>query len=66
MLTPSHMILSAKMEAAQSLLSKALLTALAIGGGTVAPSSSPRPLPQILPEHTGSLGSICFVVRRPG
>jgi len=69
---PARMILSAKMEAAQSLLSKALLTTLDFNNddGTVTPSSSsphPQHLSQIIPEqHTGSLGSICFVVRRPG
>lgn len=70
---PSRMILSAKMEAAQSLLSKALLASLDFNNnddGTVTPSSSsshPQPLSQILPQqHTGSRGSICFVVRRPG
>lgn len=63
---PSRMILSTKMEAAQSLLSKALLTALDINDGAITPSSSPQSLSQILPQQTGSSGSICFVVRRPG
>jgi len=66
MAIPSRMILSAKMEAAQSLLSKALLTALDIGDGAVTPSASAQPLGEILPRHAGSSGSVCFVVRRPG
>jgi hypothetical protein len=61
------MALSSKMEAAQSALSAALLTALDIGDdGVVKPSSAPEPFSTILPRLTGSSGSICFVVRRPG
>jgi len=63
---PSRMALSSKMEAAQSLLSKAILTALDIKDGGVSPASSPGPFSEVLPQHTGSSGSICFVVRRPG
>ena len=75
---PSRMVLSAKMEAAKSLLSNVLLTSLDIspnkrlsvaGSVTlspVTPSSTSEPLSQVLPKHTGSCGSICFVVRRPG
>lgn len=60
------MALSTKMEAAQSLLSKAILIALDIKDGIVNPSSSPQPLSELLPQHTGSSGSICYVIRRPG
>lgn len=67
MAIPSRMMLSSKMEAAQSLLSKALLTSLDISSeGVVTPSSTPEPLSQVVSKHTGSCGSICFVVRRPG
>ena len=61
-----RMTLSAKMEAAQSLLPDVLLTALNIHDGAVAPSASPQSLPHVLSRNTGSSGSICFVVRRPG
>ena len=75
---PSRMVLSAKMEAAKSLLSNALLTSLDVSDSPrlsvvnsvklspVTPSSTSEPLSQVLPKHTGSCGSICFVVRRPG
>jgi len=66
-----RMALTAKMEAAQETLSTALLTALEFGnnsssGDDVKPSLTSQPLSTILPRHTGSSGSICFVVRRPG
>jgi hypothetical protein len=61
-----RMALSSKMEAAQSALSAALLTALDVGDDGVVKPSSAEPLSAILPRHTGSSGSICFVVRRPG
>ena len=65
MAIPTRMALSAGMEAAQSALPKALLSALDINEGVVAPSS-PEPLSKVLSQHTGPHGSICFVVRRPG
>ena len=61
-----RMALSSKMEAAQSAISAALLTALDVGDDGVVKPSSAEPLSAILPRHTGSSGSICFVVRRPG
>ena len=67
MAIPSRMMLSSKMEAAQSLLSKALLTLLDISSeGVITPSSTPEPLSHVVSKHAGSCGSICFVVRRPG
>jgi hypothetical protein len=61
------MALSSKMEEARSAISSALFTALDFGGddGIVRPSSS-EPFSSIHPKLTGTSGSICFVVRRPG
>lgn len=64
MVVPDRMLLSAKMADAAQSLGKALLTSLSIDNSTVTPSSTSQPLSEVLPS--GSHGSICFVVRRPG
>ena len=64
MVVPDRMLLSAKMADAAQSLGKALLTSLNIDNSTVTPSSTSQPLSEVLPS--GSHGSICFVVRRPG
>jgi hypothetical protein len=67
MSVPTRTLLTSKaIAAAQTILSAALLTGLDISDTTVKPKSPPKPLSKILPEQTGSAGSICFVVRRPG
>ena len=63
MAVPARMLLSAKMEAAQSMLSKALLSALHIDTESPIPSvksSDAIPFSDVIPSHTGSSGSICF------
>eukprot|EP00986_Skeletonema_menzelii_P017183 scaffold18095_cov143-Skeletonema_menzelii.AAC.3 len=64
MAVPERMLLSAKMADAARTLGKALLTSLNVENSTVTPSSTSQPLSEVLPS--GSHGSICFVVRRPG
>ena len=65
MVVPERMLMSAKMvDAAKTLVSKALLTSLDIEDSTVKPAPTSQPLSEVLP--TGSHGSVCFVVRRPG
>jgi len=67
---PNRMLLSAKMECAQ--IGKALLTALQIDttttkeDGYVSTSSPSLTAENVIQSHTGTYGSICFVVRRPG
>lgn len=63
MAVPARMLLSAKMEAAQSMLSKALLSALDIDTESPIPSvksSDAKPFSDVIPSHTGPSGSICF------
>jgi hypothetical protein len=66
MVVPNRMILSAKMEEAARSISKTLLTSLNIENSTVSPSTTSQSLSEILPNNTGTHGSVCFVVRRPG
>eukprot|EP00985_Skeletonema_marinoi_P008151 scaffold3626_cov120-Skeletonema_marinoi.AAC.3 len=63
-MVPDRMLLSAKMVDAARTLGKALLTSLDIESSTVTPASTSQPLSDVLPS--GSHGSVCFVVRRPG
>ncbi len=63
-MVPDRRLLTAKMvDAARTLVSKALLTSLDIENSTVTPSSTSQPLSEVLPQN---YGSVCFVVRRPG